>query len=145
MEALLACRTPGHPCLPPDTQRIERVSVPQASLASLSLVHPLMVSPFLVPATTLHMMHAKANYVGITQRVAPFLDGLRAATSDPLQGIADSPVWTSLIPLWHNNRGPGRAFSPNPPICSPLAITSRCSSSSSCKRQTHHQPPQGRW
>ena len=47
-----------------------------------------MVSPFLAPATVWHMVHAKADDMGITQRVAPFLDWLRAETVDPQQGIA---------------------------------------------------------
>ena len=34
------------------------------------------------------MMHAKSNTMGMTQRVAPFLDWLRAATVEPLQGIS---------------------------------------------------------
>ena len=56
------------------------------SLDPLSLVHPLMVSPFLAPATAWNMMHEKANTMGMTQRVAPFLNWLRAATIEPLQG-----------------------------------------------------------
>ena len=51
MEDLLARLDPGHPRLPPDTPRPNRVSVPRASLSPLSLVHPLMFSPFLAPAT----------------------------------------------------------------------------------------------
>ena len=47
-----------------------------------------MVSPFLAPATVWHMMHAKSETMGMIQRVAPFLDWLRAATVDPQQGIA---------------------------------------------------------
>ena len=57
MEALLARLDPGYPRLPADTQWPERVSVPQASLVALYLVHPLMFSPFLDPATVWHMMH----------------------------------------------------------------------------------------
>ena len=34
------------------------------------------------------MMHAKAEEVGMTQRVAPFLDWLRMTMVDPQQGIA---------------------------------------------------------
>ena len=47
-----------------------------------------MVSPFLAPDTEWHMMHAKADAMGMTQQVAPFLDWLRVATVDPHQGIA---------------------------------------------------------
>ena len=67
MEAFLARLAPGHLRLPPDTSTIERVSVPWAYLPPLSLVHPLMVSPFLAPATTWHMMHAKYDAVGMTK------------------------------------------------------------------------------
>ena len=88
IESLMARLAPRHPCLPPETPRPYRVSVPWASLAPLSLVHLLMVSPFLAPVTVWHMMHAKSNAMGMTQRVAPFLDWLRVATVDPQQGIA---------------------------------------------------------
>ena len=66
METLLARLSPGHLRLPPDTPRTDRVSVPRTYLAPLSLVHPLMVSPFLAPATVWHMMHTKANTMGMT-------------------------------------------------------------------------------
>ena len=69
MEALLARLVPGHPRLPPDTSRTDMVSIPRASLAPLSLVHPLMVSTFLSPATVWHMMHAKSDAMGMTQWV----------------------------------------------------------------------------
>ena len=62
---------PVHPCLPLDTSRPDRVSVPRAYLAPLFLVHPLMVSPFLAPENAWHTMHAKADVMGMTQRVAP--------------------------------------------------------------------------
>ena len=47
-----------------------------------------MVSPFLAPGTAWHMMHKKSDAMGITQWVALLLDWLRAATIEPLQGIA---------------------------------------------------------
>ena len=74
MEALIARLALGHPRLSVDTLRLERVSVPRPFLAPLYLLHLLMVSPFLLPATSWHMMHAKANAVEMTQQVAPFLD-----------------------------------------------------------------------
>ena len=46
-----------------------------------------MVLPFLAPDTAWHMMHAKADAMGMTQWVAPFLDWLRVTTVDPKQGI----------------------------------------------------------
>ena len=83
IEALIARLALGHPWLPADTPRLERVSVPRSSLEPLSLVHPLMVSPVLAPATSCHMMHAKADAVGMKQGVAPFLDWLRATRVKP--------------------------------------------------------------
>ena len=62
--------------------------MPRASLTPLSLIHPLMVSPFQAPATACHMMQTKAGAIGVTQRVAPLLDWLREATIEPKQGIA---------------------------------------------------------
>ena len=88
MEALLSHLTPGHPQLPPETPRPYRVSVPRVSLVPLSLLHPLMVSPFLLLATVWHMMHTKAYAMGMNQQVAQLLDWLRAATVDPQLGIA---------------------------------------------------------
>ena len=57
MEILMSRLAPVHLRLPPDTPRTDRLSVPQASLAPLSLVRLLMVSPFLAPETAWHMMH----------------------------------------------------------------------------------------
>ena len=74
MGDLMSHLDPGHPRLPLETPIPERVSLPWASLAPLSLVHPLMVSPFLAPDAAWHMMHAKVDAMGMTQRVAPFLD-----------------------------------------------------------------------
>ena len=88
MGALMSHLSPGHPRLPPETPRPYTVSVSRASLAPLSLVHLMMVSPFFAPATACHMMHAKADAIGMTQQVAPFLYWSRAATVDPLQGSA---------------------------------------------------------
>ena len=88
MEDLIAHLTDGHTCLTSDTPIPERVYVPWASLVPLSLVHPLMVSPFLAPSTAWHMTHTKSNAMGMTQRVAQFLDLLRVATVDPQKGIA---------------------------------------------------------
>ena len=61
--------TPGHSRLTQDTPRTDRVSVPQASLAPLSIVLPPMVAPFLVPETAWIMMHVKADAMGMTQWV----------------------------------------------------------------------------
>ena len=74
MKVLIGRLALGHLRLCADTPRLERVSVPRPSLSPLYLLHPLMVSPFLLPATSWHMMHAKANAVEMTQQVAPFLD-----------------------------------------------------------------------
>ena len=83
MEALIARLNLGHPWLPADTPRPERVSVPRSPFYPLSLVHLLMVSPILAPATLWHMMHAKADAVGMKHGLAPFLDWLRATTVKP--------------------------------------------------------------
>ena len=64
MEALFALFAPGHPSLAVDNQSPERVSAPWASLSPFSLVHLLMVSPFLSSSTSWHMMHAKSNAIG---------------------------------------------------------------------------------
>ena len=112
MEALLARLAPGHPSLDADTPRTESISVPWASLSPLSLVHLLMVSPFLSPSTEWHTMHAKADAMGITQWVTPFMEWMRATTVEPQQVITNltsvdlantmlaksQGIWTSLVP-----------------------------------------------
>ena len=67
IEALLVRLVPRNPHLPLDTPITERVSVPWMSLTPLSLVHQLMVSPFLVPENAWHMMHSKSDAMGMTQ------------------------------------------------------------------------------
>ena len=88
MQALMSRLAPGNPRLPPETPRPDRISVPRASLDPLSLVHLLIVSPFLAPETVWHMINAKSDAMGMIQQVAPFLDWLRAAMVDTQQGIA---------------------------------------------------------
>ena len=61
----------------------ERVSVTWVSLSPLFLVHPLMVSPFLLPSNVLHIMHTKEDGKGITQQVTLFMEWLRRATGKP--------------------------------------------------------------
>ena len=73
MEALIARLALGHPWLPADTLQPERVSVTQYSLSPLSLVHPLIASPILAPATLWHMMHAKSDAVEMNQWVHLYL------------------------------------------------------------------------
>ena len=66
MEDFLARLDPRHPCLPQDTPRTDRVSVHRSSLAPLSLVHQLMVYPFLAPTTAWQMMHEKPDAMEMT-------------------------------------------------------------------------------
>ena len=88
MVAFLVSLVPGHTRLPPVYPRNREGIRTRESLAPLSLVHVLMVSPFLAPATVWHMMHVKSDAVGMTHQVAPFFDWLKEETVDPLQGIA---------------------------------------------------------
>ena len=66
---------------------MKRVSVPWASVSPISLVHSLMVAPFLSPSNIWHIMHTKADKIGITQRVTPFTEWLREATINPQKEI----------------------------------------------------------
>ena len=83
MEELLAYLAPGNPSLTAGIPRPERVSMPRAYLSPFSLVHPLMLSLFLSPYTVWHMMHAKDDATGITQRVTLLMEWLRSATVNP--------------------------------------------------------------
>ena len=69
MEALLARLAPRHPHLPLDIPRTERVSIPWTSRTPLSIVHQLMVSPFLAPENGWHMIHSKSDAMGMTHGV----------------------------------------------------------------------------
>ena len=115
MEALLAHLTPGHPWLPEDTQQLDRLSVPLDSLSPLSLLHLLMVSPFLVPDTEWHMMHAKVDVMGMTQRMAPFLDWLRAVAVEPQQGIATLTIVDLANSTLAQRQGISTSLVPPPP------------------------------
>ena len=64
MDTLLVRLAPVHSILPLDTPITDRVSIPQAYLVPISLVHPLMVSPFLAPSTEWHVIHAKSRRHG---------------------------------------------------------------------------------
>ena len=119
MEALLAHLAPGHPRMATDTPRPERGSVPWVSLDPLSLVHPLMVSPFLLPSTAWHTMHVKSNVMGITQQVIPFMEWLRAATVEPQQGIAALPSMNLSKTTLAQRQGIQTSLVPPPPLPRP--------------------------
>ena len=115
MEALMSHLAPGHPHLPPETQRPNRVSVPKAYLAPLSLVHPLKVSPFLALATVCHMIQSKSDAMGMTQQMAPFLDWLRAVTMDPQQGITALTIVEFADATLAQRKGIRTSLVPPPP------------------------------
>ena len=66
----------------------ERVSVPWVSLAPLSLVQFLTVPQLLLSSKAWHIIHTKADAIGITQRVTPFMEWLRTTTGKPKKGTA---------------------------------------------------------
>ena len=80
MEAALVRLPSGKPRLPTNTPRTERVSIPLALIAPLSLAHTLMVAQFMYPFNAWHTMHVKAEAMGITQQVIMFMQWLRSTT-----------------------------------------------------------------
>ena len=88
MEALVVRLAPVHPRMAAYTQSPERVCILQDYLVPLTPVHLLMVSKYLSPSSAWHMMHTKAEAMGMTPCVASFMDWLRAETVAPQQGIA---------------------------------------------------------
>ena len=119
MDTLLVRLTPVHPHLPPDTPITDRVSITQAYLAPLDLFHPLMVSPFLAPSNAWHMMHVKAEAMGITQQMIPFMQWLRATTVAPQQ-VIDAITTVYLVDAILEQRQdiwsiPAPALHPSPP------------------------------
>ena len=116
----MARLAPGHMHLPPDTPRPNRVSVPRASLTPLYLVHPLMISPFQAPETTWHMIHAKADAMGMNQRVAPLLDWLREATVDLQKGIATLTIVDLVDATLAHRQEIRTRLAPLPPPPQPL-------------------------
>ena len=103
-----------------------------------------MVSPFLAPANAWHMMHSKADAMGMTHRVEPFLDWLRAATIELLQGIGTLTSLDLVEYTMSQQQGIRTSLVPPPPLRTPRSSIFRCSSPSSCKRRPHLQPPRGR-
>ena len=145
MEALVARLALGNPRLPADTLQLERVSVPRSSLAPPYLVHPLMVSPFLAPVTLCYMMHAKADAVEMTQRVAPFLDWLRATTVEPQKGIATLTILDLTNSTMSQRQGIRTILVPPPLYFHSLQDSiSRCSSRFICKPWPHLPLPRSR-
>ena len=119
MKALIARLALGHPRLPINTPRPERVSIPQSSIAPISLVHLLMVSPFIAPTTLWNMMHTKADAVGMTQRVAPFLDRLRATAVEHQQVIAALTSVDLADSTISQRKGARTSLVPRPPYMQP--------------------------
>ena len=120
-ETLLARLTPGHTCLPPDIPRTQSVSLPWAYLSPLSLVHLLMVSLFMALSTLWHMMHAKSDSMRMNERLAPYLHWFRAATIEPLQGIAAlTSVELADATLAKKQRITTSLVPPTPPLQSPI-------------------------
>ena len=79
--------TPRHPRLYEYTQSSERFSGPWVSLYPFYLVHQVMISPSVLLSNACNSIHAKADTMGIIQRVTPFMSWLRAATINPKQVI----------------------------------------------------------
>ena len=77
-----------------------------------------MVSPFLAPETVWHMMHKNSDAMGMNQRVAPFLDWLRAVTIDPLQGIAALTSVDLVDDTMVQQQGIRTSLTPPPPSIS---------------------------
>ena len=102
--------TPGHP------KNIEGLCTPVVPAPPPSLVHPLIVSPFLAPTTAWYMMHAKADTMGMTQWVEPFLDLLGVATIEPLQGIADLTSVDLADSMLAQRQGISTSLVPPPPL-----------------------------
>ena len=87
MEAALNLLPPGTPRLTNNTPKPERVRVPLVSVAPISLFHLLMVTPFLSPSKSWHMLYTKAREMGITQQVGPFMQWMGACTVAPPKRI----------------------------------------------------------
>ena len=140
---MLARLALGHPRLSTYTLRPERVSIPGASLTPLFMVHPLMLSPFLAPATACHMMRVKADAMRVTQRVAPFLDWLRAALVEPQQGIVSLTSVDLPDSKLSQRQGISKSPPPFPSLHSLQAIRFLCRSLLSFKPRPHCLIPRG--
>ena len=119
MEAALVHLPYGTPRLPTNTPRTERVSIPLALIAPLFLVHPLMVAQFMYPFNAWHTMHVKAEAMGITQQVIPFMEWMGATTVAPQQ-VIDVLTTVYLVEAILEQRQdiwsiPAPALHPSPP------------------------------
>ena len=83
---MLARLPPGMPLLPHTTPNQGRVQLPLASVAPLSLVHPLLASLFLTPTNVLHLISRVQSPV-ISQRVGIFMAWLSACTIAPTRTV----------------------------------------------------------
>ena len=110
---------PVHPRMAAYTQSPERVCILQDYLVPLTPVHLLMVSKYLSPSSAWHMMHTKAEAMGMTPCVASFMDWLRAETVAPQQGIAALTIvdlYDSTMAQWNGIR---TRLAPLPPPMHP--------------------------
>ena len=90
------------------------------------------------------MMHAKFDATGLNQRVAPFLDWLRAAMVDPHQGITALTGVDLADATLAQQHGIRMNLVPPPTLPNPQAKSPRYNTPFQCKRQPHYQPSRGR-
>ena len=121
-------RSPGVPVLPLPGSPADGIHIPSAG------------DPMAYDAQ-------KADDVGMTQRVALFLDWLRLAMIEPQQGISALSSMDLVDATLKQRQGIRTSLvpPPPPPLRIPRSITSRCSSPSRCKSRPHRQPLRGRW
>ena len=78
LNEVLTTTGPVNARLPDATATSNTVAVARATIALLTLVHPLLRSQFLTPVNACHLISAWANSLILESRVTPLLHWLRA-------------------------------------------------------------------
>ena len=87
MYQALAIILTGTSCLPLGTSTPYKVKFLISSIAPISLVHPLVASLFLSPENVCFLITTRVQFLGMAQRVRPFLEWILASTVTPPQTV----------------------------------------------------------
>ena len=75
------------PRIPDQTVTSNSIAVPRSYIAPLKLIHPLILSPFLSPMSTWHLLSARASMIHLYQQVQPFLKWIQGRTKSPTNRV----------------------------------------------------------
>ena len=115
LEQSLARLPPGTPLLALDVATPDKVHVPLISIASISLIHPLLASPFLSQKNTWNLLATISQSLGMMHKLGPFMTWLQASTVNPpltVNALESSDLADSNL---QQRQDISQAFVPAPP------------------------------